>query len=82
LATDGFFASAVPLVEGANRIQVLARTSDGSMGKDTITLHYRPAVQRSLDLEVFLEREKNLKLEVDRLGNSPAQMEGDIDQTR
>src|SRR4030095_13623239 len=32
LAADGFFASAVPVVEGSNRIQVLGRASDGSVG--------------------------------------------------
>lgn len=67
LAADGFFASAVPVVEGLNRIQVLARSSDGSVGRDTITVHYQSGGNRSLDLEVFLEREKKLKLEVERL---------------
>ena len=71
LAVDGFFASAVPVVEGLNRIQVLGRASDGSIGRDTITVHYQPGGNRSLALEVFLEREKNLKLEVERLGKSP-----------
>ena len=71
LAVDGFFASAVPVVEGLNRIQVLGRASDGSIGRDTITVRYQPGVNRSLDLDVFLEREKNLKLEVERLGKSP-----------
>jgi von Willebrand factor type A domain len=71
LAADGFFASAVPVVEGLNRIQVLCRASDGSIGRDTITVHYQPGGNRSLDLDVFLEREKNLKLEVERLGKSP-----------
>ena len=71
LAVDGFFASAVPVVEGLNRIQVLCRASDGSIGRDTITVHYQPGGNRSLDLDVFLEREKNLKLEVERLGKSP-----------
>jgi Mg-chelatase subunit ChlD len=70
LAADGFFASAVPLVEGLNRIQVLARSSDGAIGKDTITVHYQAGAERSLELEVFIEREKSLKLEVKRLGRS------------
>jgi hypothetical protein len=71
LAADGFFASAVPVVEGVNRIQVLGRASNGSLGRDTVTLRYRPGEKRSLDLEIFLEREKNLKLEIDRLGKTP-----------
>jgi hypothetical protein len=71
LAADGFFASAVPVVEGLNRIQVDVQASDGSIGRDTITVNYQPGGMRSLDLDVFLEREKNLKLEVERLGKSP-----------
>jgi hypothetical protein len=68
LAADGFFASAVPLVEGLNRIQVLVRTNDGSTGRDTVTVRYEPGKNRSLELEVFLEKERSLRLELDRLG--------------
>ena len=95
LAPDGFFASAVPLVEGMNRIEVLARDSDGSIGKDMITVHYQPTAERSLDLEVFLEnekraldlkvfleREKSLKLEIERLGKNPSQMQRDVERNR
>jgi hypothetical protein len=95
LAPDGFFASAVPLKEGSNRIEVLARASDGSIGKDTITVHYEPRTERSLDLEiflederrlldlkVFLEREKSLKLEIERLGKNPSQMQRDVERNR
>jgi uncharacterized protein YegL len=77
LGADGFFASAVPVVEGLNRIQVVARASDGSVGRDTLTVHYQPGGERLLDLEVFLEREKSLKLEVERLGMSPDQTQRD-----
>lgn len=93
LAVDGFFASAVPVVEGLNRIQVLARTNDGSVGRDTITVHYQPGGQRSLELEVFLEKEKrsldlkvfleqekSLKLEVERLGKSLDQIQRDVER--
>jgi hypothetical protein len=82
LAVDGFFASAVPVVEGLNRIQVLGRASDGSIGRDTITVRYEPGGKRSLELEVFLEREKNLKLEVERLGKTSDQIQTDIDRDR
>ena len=82
LAVDGFFAAAVPVVEGSNRIQVLGRASDGSIGRDTITVNYQPGRMRSLDLEVFLEREKNLKLEVERLGKNPDQIQRDIERNR
>lgn len=65
LAVDGFFASAVPVVEGLNRIQVLGRASDGSVARQTITVHYQPGKERSLALEVFLENEKrSLDLEI------------------
>jgi hypothetical protein len=67
LAADGTFSSAVPVIEGANRIQVSARSSDGSVGRKSITVHFQPGGRRSLDLQVFLEREQSLKLEVDRL---------------
>jgi Glucodextranase, domain B len=72
LAADGFFSSAVQVVEGRNQIDVIARASDGSTGKDSITVYYQSGNQKSLDLEVFLEREKNLKLQVERLGKSQA----------
>jgi hypothetical protein len=87
LALDGFFASAVPVVEGLNRIQVLGRASDGSIGRDTVTVRYEPGGKRSLDLEIFLENEKRaldldisleqkkrLELEVEPLGKSPDQI--------
>jgi len=90
LAVDGFFASAVPVVEGLNRIQVLGRASDGSLGRDTVTVRYEPGEKRSLDLEIFLENEKRsldldisleqkkrLNLEVERLGKSPDQIQRD-----
>jgi hypothetical protein len=82
LAADGFFASAVPVVEGLNRIQVLARSSDGSVGRDTITVRYEPGGNRSLELEIFLEKEKSLKLEVERLGKSPDQIQREVDRIR
>ncbi len=60
LAADGFFASAVPVAEGRNQIDVFARASDGSNGHDSITVYYQPGNQKSLELEVFLEKEKKL----------------------
>jgi hypothetical protein len=59
LAVDGFFASAVPVVEGLNRIQVLGRANDGSIGRDSITVHYEPGGKRSLDLEFFCARKES-----------------------
>ena len=82
LAADGFFSSALPVAEGLNRIQVLARASDGTIGRDSISLHYQRSDQRSLELEVFLDKEKSLKLEVERLGKSREEMEREIDRTR
>jgi hypothetical protein len=82
LAADGFFSAAVPMTEGLNRIQLLARASDGSIGRDSISLYYERGKQRSLDLEVFLEREKRLKLEVERLGKGKEEIEREIERGR
>jgi von Willebrand factor type A domain/Glucodextranase, domain B len=82
LAADGFFSSAVPVVEGKNQIDVLARASDGTNTRESITVYYQSGNQKSLDLEVFLEKEKNLQLEVDRLGKSPADIQREVERNR
>jgi Mg-chelatase subunit ChlD len=82
LAADGFFSSAVPVVEGRNQIEVLARSSDGSSGRATITIVYQSGTQKSLELEVFLDKEKKLQLEVDRLGRSPAEIQREVERNR
>lgn len=82
LAADGFFSSAVPVTEGKNQIDVLARASDGTNGRESITIYYQPGTQKSLDLEVFLEKEKNLQLEVNRLGKSPAEIQREVERNR
>ena len=82
LAADGFFSSAVPVAEGRNQIDVVARGSDGSIGRDSITIFYQSGSQKSLELEVFLEKEKKLKLEVERLGRSPAEIQRDVERNR
>jgi hypothetical protein len=74
---------------------VLARASDGSVSRDTVTVHYQPGKERSLALEVFLEnekrsldlevsleKEKSLKLEVERLGKNLDQIQRDIERNR
>lgn len=82
LAADGFFSSSIPVVEGLNRIQVTARAGDGSIGRHSISVHYERGTQRSLELEVFLAREKNLKLEVERLGRTKEELQREIDRGR
>ena len=82
LAADGFFSSAVPMTEGLNRIRVYARANDGSVGQATVDVHYQAGGKRSLELEVFLEKEKSLRLEVERLGKTPEQIEREIHQGR
>lgn len=82
LAADGFFSGAVPVVEGLNRIEVFARASDGATGRDAISVYYQRGGQRSLELEVFLEKEKSLKLEVERLGKSREEIQREIDRSR
>ena len=82
LAADGFFSSAVQVVEGQNQIEVIARASDGSTGRDSITVYYQSGNQKSLELEVFLEKEKNLKLQVERLGKSQAEIQQEMERSR
>jgi len=82
LAADGFFSSAVPVAEGRNQIEVFARASDGSNSRDSITIFYQSGNQKSLELEVFLEKERKLKLEVDRLGRSPAEIQREVERNR
>ena len=82
LAADGFFSSAVPVVEGRNQIDVFARASDGSNGRDSIVVFYQPSNQKSLELEVFLEKEKKLQLEVERLGKSQSDIQRDVERNR
>jgi Mg-chelatase subunit ChlD len=82
LAADGFFSSAVQVVEGQNQIEVIARASDGSTGRDSITVYYQSGNQKSLELEVFLEKEKNLKLQVERLGKSQAEIQQETERSR
>ena len=82
LAADGFFSSAVPVAEGRNQIDVFARASDGSNGRDSITIFYQSGNQKSLELEVFLEKEKKLKLEVERLGRSRDEIQNEVDRNR
>jgi len=82
LAADGFFSSAVPVVEGRNQIDVFARASDGASGRDSITVYYQPGTQLSSELEIFLERERKLKLEVERLGKTQAEIQRDVERGR
>ena len=82
LGADGFFSSALPVAEGRNQIEVLARASDGSNGRDGITIFYQSGNQKSLELEVFLEKERKLKLEIERLGRSPAEIQQEVERNR
>jgi Mg-chelatase subunit ChlD len=82
LAADGFFSSAVPVADGRNQIEVFARASDGSNGHDSITVYYQSGNQKSLELDVFLEKERKLKLEVERLGRSPAEIQREVERSR
>lgn len=82
LAADGFFSSALPVAEGLNRIQVLARASNGALARDSISVHYAPGSQRSLELEVFLEKERALRSEAERLGKNRQQIQREIEQAR
>jgi len=82
LAADGFFSAALAVVEGLNRIQVFARSSDGATARDSISVYYQRGDQRSLELEVFLEKEKTLRLQVERLGKSREEVQREIERSR
>lgn len=68
LAADGFFSAAVPMREGKNRIRVLARSSTGAVSQKLITVDFRQGGQRSMELEVFLEKERQLNQGIEKLG--------------
>lgn len=68
LAADGFFSAAVPMKEGKNQIRVLARSSSGAVSQKLITVDFRQGGQRSMDLEVFLEKERQLNQGIEKLG--------------
>jgi hypothetical protein len=79
---QGSISASLIAKSSSARLQVLARSSDGSIGRDTITVHYQPGGMRSLDLEVFSRARKNLKLEVERLGKSTDQIHKDDERNR
>jgi hypothetical protein len=70
------------MVEGKNQIDVLARSSDGSNSRASISVFYQSGTQKSLELEIFLENEKKLKLEVERLGRTPEEIQRDVERQR
>jgi von Willebrand factor type A domain len=82
LGTDGLFGAAVPLREGANQLEVFARASDGTTNRANVTVHYQPGGQKSLDLEIFLENEKNLQVEIERLGKSREEIQIEVERLR
>jgi hypothetical protein len=82
VAADGYFSSAVPVVEGPNRILIFARASDGTSTREFLTVHYQRGDQRSLEVEVFLEKEKSLKLGLDKLGKSKEEIQKEIERLR
>ncbi|HEY7554991.1 MAG TPA: VWA domain-containing protein [Candidatus Binatia bacterium] len=82
LAADGFFSAAVPVTEGRNQIEAFARATDGANGSDSITIYYQSSTQKSLELEIFLEKERKLQLEVERLGRSSAEIQREVERNR
>ncbi len=82
LASDGYFSSALPMVEGVNRINVRARVSGGGIGRDTVTVVYQPAKKRSLGIEVFMEKERSLSLEVEKLEKNSIEIERELERSR
>jgi hypothetical protein len=82
LAADGFFSAAVPVVVGLNRIQVSARASDGSVGRHAVSIEYQAGDQRSLEVEVFLEKERSLSAGVEKLGRSREEIQTESDRVK
>jgi von Willebrand factor type A domain len=82
LAADGLFGAAVPLREGPNQLEVLARASDGTTNRANVTVHYQPGGQKSVDLEIFLEKEKKLQVEIERLGKTAEEIHMDVERLR
>jgi hypothetical protein len=80
LGADGFFGSAVPVVEGSNHIQVFARASDGSTNRASVMINYQTGSQKALDLEIFLEKEKKLQVEIERLGKTREEVQLEIER--
>jgi len=78
LGADGLFGAAVPVAEGANHIEVFARSSGGATNRADITVYYETGSQKSLDLEIFLEKEKRLHVEVERLGKTREEVQIEI----
>ena len=68
LAADGFFSAAVPMKEGRNRIRVLARSSSGGVTQKVLNVDFRRGGQQSMELEVFLEKERQLNKGIEKLG--------------
>ena len=54
----------------------------GQIARASVSVFYQAGTQKSLELEVFLEREKKLKLEVERLGKSPEEIQRDAERQR
>jgi hypothetical protein len=82
LAADGLFGAAVPLTEGANQLEVFARASDGTTNRANVTVHYQPGGQKSLDLEIFLEKEKQLQVDIERLGKTIEEIQTEAERLR
>jgi hypothetical protein len=82
LGADGLFGAAIPLAEGANQLEVFARSSDGATNRANVTVYYQAGAQKSLDLEIFLEREKKLQVEIERLGKTREQVQLEADRLR
>ena len=82
LGADGLFGAAVPLTEGANQIEVFARASDGTTSRANLTVYYQAGAQKSLDLEIFLEKEKKLQVEIERLGKTREEVQLEVERLR
>jgi hypothetical protein len=58
LNPDGTFDSLVPVKAGANTLEIVANASDGSFATQNVSVNYRPATEKLLDVTV--DQAKNL----------------------
>ncbi len=82
LASDGYFSSALTMVEGVNRINVRARVSGGGIGRDMVSVVYQPPRKRSLDVEVFMEESGSFGSESQKLDKMRDEIERELGRSR
>jgi hypothetical protein len=55
---------------------------DGTTNRANVTVYYQAGAQKSLDLEIFLEKERKLQIEIERLGKSQEDVQLEVERLR